>query len=37
VALMDRDKIKRLVVTDESQHVRGVVSRGDLLKLFSMK
>jgi sulfide:quinone oxidoreductase len=37
VALMDRNKIKRLVVTDEKQHVRGTVSRGDLLKLFSMK
>jgi len=37
VALMDRNKIKRLVVTDEQQHVRGIVSRGDLLKLFSMK
>jgi sulfide:quinone oxidoreductase len=37
VALMDRNKIKRLVVTDERQHVRGMVSRGDLLKLFSMK
>jgi sulfide:quinone oxidoreductase len=37
VALMDRNKIKRLVVTDEQQHVCGVVSRGDLLKLFSMK
>jgi sulfide:quinone oxidoreductase len=37
VALMDRNKIKRLVVTDDRQHVRGMVSRGDLLKLFSMK
>jgi sulfide:quinone oxidoreductase len=37
VALMDRNKIKRLVVMDEQQHVRGIVSRGDLLKLFSMK
>jgi len=37
VALMDRNKIKRLVVTDDQQRVRGVVSRGDLLKLFSMK
>lgn len=37
VALMDGNKIKRLVVTDDQQRVRGVVSRGDLLKLFSMK
>ena len=37
VELMDRNKIKRLVVTDDQQHVRGIVSRGDLLKLFSMK
>ena len=37
VALMDRNKVKRLVVTDGEQHVRGIVSRHDLLKLFSMK
>jgi len=37
VALMDRNKVKRLVVTDSEQHVRGIVSRHDLLKLFSMK
>jgi sulfide:quinone oxidoreductase len=37
VALMDRNKIKRLVVTDDAQQLRGIVSRGDLLKLFSMK
>jgi sulfide:quinone oxidoreductase len=37
VALMDRNKIKRLVVTDETARVRGVVSRGDLMKLFTMK
>jgi sulfide:quinone oxidoreductase len=37
VTLMDRNKIKRLVVTDETARVRGVVSRGDLMKLFTMK
>jgi sulfide:quinone oxidoreductase len=37
VALMDRNKVKRLVVTDDQRQVRGIVSRGDLLKLFSMK
>jgi sulfide:quinone oxidoreductase len=37
VELMDRNKVKRLVVTDEQSRVRGVVSRGDLMKLFSMK
>ena len=37
VALMDRNKVKRLVVTDALQQVCGIVSRGDLLKLFSMK
>ena len=37
VALMDRNKIKRLVVTDEHAKVQGIVSRGDLMKLFAMK
>jgi predicted transcriptional regulator len=37
VELMDHHKIKRLVVTDERSHVHGVVSRGDLMKLFAMK
>jgi sulfide:quinone oxidoreductase len=37
VELMDRNKIKRLVVTDGQSRVQGVVSRGDLMKLFAMK
>jgi sulfide:quinone oxidoreductase len=37
VELMDRHKVKRLVVTDELSRVQGVVSRGDLMKLFAMK
>jgi len=37
VALMDRNKIKRLVVTDDQRHVRGIVSRADLIKLFAAK
>ena len=37
VELMDRNKVKRLVVTDQERRVRGVVSRGDLMKLFAMK
>jgi CBS domain-containing protein len=37
VELMDRNKIKRLIVTDDQLKVRGVVSRGDLMKLFAMK
>jgi sulfide:quinone oxidoreductase len=37
VELMDRNKVKRLVVTDDQSRVRGVVSRADLMKLFSMK
>ena len=37
VELMDRNKIKRLVVTDEQAKVIGIVSRGDLMKLFAMK
>jgi sulfide:quinone oxidoreductase len=37
VRLMDRNKIKRLVVTDGHARVIGIVSRGDLMKLFAMK
>jgi sulfide:quinone oxidoreductase len=37
VELMTRHRIKRLVVTDDARQVRGVVSRGDLIKLFTMK
>ncbi|MEP7183587.1 MAG: CBS domain-containing protein, partial [Betaproteobacteria bacterium] len=37
VAMMDRNKIKRLVVTDAERRVHGIVSRADLVKLFAMK
>ncbi len=37
VELMTRHRIKRLIVTDDARQVRGVVSRGDLIKLFTMK
>ncbi len=37
VMLMDTNRIKRLVVTDDERKVRGVVSRGDLIKLYAMK
>ena len=37
VARMDRNKVKRLVVTDDDRHVHGIVSRADLIKLFAMK
>jgi len=34
---MDTNKIKRLVVTDAMHHVRGIVSRSDVVKLFAAK
>jgi CBS domain-containing protein len=34
---MDTNRIKRLVVVGEENRVRGVVSRGDLLRLYAMK
>ena len=34
---MDRNKVKRLVVTGDDGHVRGIISRADLIKLFAMK
>ncbi len=37
VQRMDRNKIKRLVVTDGERRVRGIVSRSDMVKLFAAK
>jgi sulfide:quinone oxidoreductase len=37
VTMMDTNRIKRLIVTDDERKVRGVVSRGDLIKLYAMK
>jgi sulfide:quinone oxidoreductase len=34
---MDKNKIKRLVVTDSQHQVRGIVSRSDVVKLFAAK
>ncbi len=34
---MDQNKIKRLVVTDADDHITGIVSRADVVKLFAMK
>ncbi len=35
IALMDNNKIKRLVITDDENYVKGIVSRPDLMLLFS--
>ncbi|MEA3412974.1 MAG: CBS domain-containing protein [Pseudomonadota bacterium] len=37
IELMDHNSIKRLVITNEEDHVKGVISRPDLMKLFSRK
>jgi len=37
VARMDKNKVKRLVVTGDDQRVHGIVSRADVVKLFAMK
>ena len=37
VQRMDRNKVKRLVVTDNERRVRGIVSRSDMVKLFAAK
>jgi sulfide:quinone oxidoreductase len=34
---MDKNKIKRLVITDGERRIRGIVSRSDMVKLFAMK
>ena len=37
VHTMDRNKIKRLVVTGDDRKVKGILARSDLVKLFAMK
>jgi sulfide:quinone oxidoreductase len=37
VTLMDTNRVKRLIVTDDERSVRGVVSRADLIRLYAMK
>jgi sulfide:quinone oxidoreductase len=37
VRRMDRNKVKRLVVTDGAQRVQGIVSRADVLSLYTAK
>jgi len=34
--LMNKNRIKRLVITDDERHVQGVISRADLIKLYTM-
>jgi sulfide:quinone oxidoreductase len=35
--LMNKNRIKRLVITDENDRVQGVISRADLIKLYTMR
>jgi len=37
VARMDKNKVKRLVVTGDDQRIHGIVSRADVIKIFAMK
>ena len=37
VELINRSKVKRLIVTDDAGRLCGIVSRADLIKLFAMK
>ncbi|MBT5230047.1 MAG: CBS domain-containing protein [Methylococcales bacterium] len=37
IEMMDRNKIKRIVITNEESLVQGIISRADLPKLFLMK
>ncbi len=36
IETMDHHRIKRLVITDDDDHVRGVISRADLIKLYTL-
>ena len=35
--VMDKNGIKRLVITDDDKKVQGVISRADLIKLYTMR
>lgn len=35
--LMNRNRVKRLVITDDENRVQGVISRADLIKLYTMR
>ena len=35
--LMNRNRVKRLVITDDEDRVLGVISRTDLIKLYTMR
>lgn len=37
IELMDKNQVKRLIITDAQNEVKGVVSRPDLMRLFAMK
>jgi sulfide:quinone oxidoreductase len=37
ITLMERNRVKRLVVTDNQGKVAGIISRADLMKLFTLK
>lgn len=37
IHLMDKNRVKRLFITDDDERVQGVVSRANLMKLFVMK
>ena len=37
IALMDNNKVKRLIITDTNKRVTGIISRPDVVKLFAMK
>jgi predicted transcriptional regulator len=34
---MNVNKIKRVIITDDENHVKGIVSRADLIRLLSGK
>ena len=37
IQVMDRNKIKRLVITDAEHHVQGIISRPDLMSLYTAR
>jgi sulfide:quinone oxidoreductase len=37
IELMDNNHIKRLIIADTDNHAKGIVSRADLIRLFTMK
>jgi predicted transcriptional regulator len=37
IQVMDKNKIKRLIIVDAEHHVQGIISRPDLMSLYTAR